>query len=108
MQIDTSRKEASKSVNANGFSTFWKVKFSLLRSALISSDVYAFIQALTSISAVIFLVSASWNLITVSILSAVDFGKLGVAAAYCVILFIIILFAFSILNLLLKQNERSM
>ncbi|MDY0393814.1 hypothetical protein RWE15_04280 [Virgibacillus halophilus] len=45
---------------------------------------------------------------TVSILSAVDFGKLGVAAAYCVILFVIIFLAFFVLNLLLKQNERSM
>src|SRR5699024_10530596 len=108
MQIDTSLEEASKSLNVNGFTTFWKVTFPLLRSALFSSAIYAFTRALTSISAVIFLVSASWNLMTVSILSAVDFGKLGVAAAYCVILFIIILVAFSILNLVLKQNERSM
>jgi len=108
MQIDSSLEEASKSLNANGLTTFWKVTFPLLRSALFSSAIYAFTRALTSISAVIFLVSASWNLMTVSILSAVDFGKLGVAAAYCVILFIIILVAFSVLNLALKQNERSM
>ncbi|MBY7142929.1 iron ABC transporter permease [Virgibacillus sp. NKC19-3] len=108
MQIDSSLEEASKSLNANGFTTFWKITFPLLRSALFSSAIYAFTRALTSISAVIFLVSASWNLMTVAILSAVDFGKLGVAAAYCVILFVIILIAFTGLNLLLKQNERSM
>ncbi|HLQ70697.1 MAG TPA: ABC transporter permease subunit, partial [Bacillota bacterium] len=108
MQIDTSLEEASKSLNANGFTTFWRITFPLLRSALFSSAIYAFTRALTSISAVIFLVSASWNLMTVAILSAVDFGKLGVAAAYCVILFVIIFIAFSVLNLLLKQNERSM
>jgi len=108
MQIDTSLEEASKSLNANGFTTFRKITFPLLRSALFSSAIYAFTRALTSISAVIFLVSASWNLMTVAILSAVDFGKLGVAAAYCVVLFIIIFLAFSSLNLLLKQNERSM
>lgn len=108
MQIDTSLEEASKSLNANGFTTFRKITFPLLSSALFSSAIYAFTRALTSISAVIFLVSASWNLMTVAILSAVDFGKLGVAAAYCVVLFIIIFLAFSSLNLLLKQNERSM
>ncbi|WP_449354181.1 ABC transporter permease [Virgibacillus natechei] len=108
MQIDSSLEEASKSLNANGFTTFWKITFPLLRSALFSSAIYAFTRALTSISAVIFLVSASWNLMTVAILSAVDFGKLGVAAAYCVILFVIVFFAFTVLNLLLKQNERSM
>ena len=107
-QIDPSLEEASKSLNANGFTTFRKITFPLMRSALFSSAIYAFTRAMTSISAVIFLVSASWNLMTVAILSAVDFGKLGVAAAYCVILFVIILLAFSGLNLLLKQNERSM
>src|SRR5699024_3346012 len=107
-QIYTSLEEASKSLNAGGFTTFRKVTFPLLSSALFSSAIYAFTRAMTSISAVIFLVSASWNLMTVAILSAVDFGKLGVAAAYCVILFVIISVAFVILNLLLKQNERSM
>ncbi|WP_269410359.1 ABC transporter permease [Lentibacillus daqui] len=107
-QIDPSLEEASKSLNANGFTTFRKITFPLMRSALFSSAIYAFTRAMTSISAVIFLVSASWNLMTVAILSAVDFGKLGVAAAYCVILFVIIFLAFSALNLLLKQNERSM
>lgn len=107
-QIDPSLEEASKSLNANGFTTFWRITFPLMKSALFSSAIYAFTRAMTSISAVIFLVSASWNLMTVAILSAVDFGKLGVAAAYCVILFVIILLAFSGLNLLLKQNERSM
>lgn len=108
MQIDTSLEEASKSLNAGGFTTFRKVTFPLLSSALFSSAIYAFTRAMTSISAVIFLVSASWNLMTVAILSAVDFGKLGVAAAYCVILFVIILVVFVSLNFLLKQNERSM
>ncbi|MEN1966511.1 iron ABC transporter permease [Lentibacillus sp. N15] len=107
-QIDPSLEEASKSLNANGFTTFRKITFPLMKSALFSSAIYAFTRAMTSISAVIFLVSASWKLMTVAILSAVDFGKLGVAAAYCVILFVIIFLAFSGLNLLLKQNERSM
>lgn len=106
-QIDPSLEEASKSLGANGFTTFRKVTLPLIKPAMFSSAIYGFTRAMTSISAIIFLVSASWNLMTVSILSAVDFGKLGVAAAYCVILFIIILLAFSVLNILLKQSERS-
>ncbi|WP_200809542.1 ABC transporter permease [Virgibacillus dakarensis] len=107
-QIDPSLEEASKSLGASGFTTFRKITLPLIKSAMFSSAIYGFTRAMTSISAIIFLVSASWNLMTVSILSAVDFGRLSVAAAYCVLLLIIVLIAFSALNIFLKQSERSM
>lgn len=52
--------------------------------------VLAFVRAMTAISATIFLVSANWNLMTVQILNQVGSGRLGVAAAFS----IVILFVF--------------
>src|SRR5699024_6231994 len=69
-QIGTSMEEASTSLGASGLVTFRRVTLPLIRSALFSGLIYAFVKAMTSISAVIFLVSAGWGLMTVSILSA--------------------------------------
>jgi len=48
---------------------------------------------MTAVSAAIFLVSSSWNLMTVQIMSQVESGRLGAAAAFSVILVAIILLA---------------
>jgi len=45
------------------------------------------------VSAAIFLVSSSWNLMTVQIMSQVESGRLGAAAAFSVLLVGIILLA---------------
>lgn len=58
---------------------------------------------MTAVSAVIFLVSASYNLLTVSIMSQVDAGKLGVAAAYSTVLILIVLFVTGLLKWLLNR-----
>ncbi|WP_166999299.1 ABC transporter permease [Paramicrobacterium fandaimingii] len=99
-QIGTSMEEASMSLGASGFVTFRRVTLPLIRSALFSGLIYAFVKAMTSISAVIFLVSAGWNLMTVSILSAVDQSRFGDAAAYCTLLIAIVLVALGILKFL--------
>lgn len=49
-------------------------------------------------SAVIFLVSAKYNLITASILAQVESGRIGVASAYCTLLIILMIVAMLILN----------
>ena len=58
---------------------------------------------MTSISAVIFLVSVHWSLLTVMIMSEVENSRLGVAAAYCVILMGIVLIAFAVLSILVNN-----
>ena len=52
-------------------------------------------EKLARISAVIFLVSVYWNLLTVMIMSEVENSRLGAAAAYCVVLMGIVLVAFA-------------
>ncbi|MGF3056892.1 ABC transporter permease [Microbacterium sp. YY-01] len=106
-QIDSSIEEASTMLGASGMRTFWSVTLPLIRPALFSGAMYAFVRAMTSISAVIFLVSAGWNLMTVTILSYVEAGRLGIASAYVAILLGIVAIVYLTLNALLKQSERS-
>lgn len=102
-QVDISIEEASANLGANGFQTFFKISLPLMRSALFSALVYSFVKSMTAISAVIFLVSVNWNLMTVSILSQIESSRMGAAAAYVIILIVIILTAIGILQLLVNR-----
>ncbi len=97
-QIDPSIEEAARNLGANGVTTFRKITLPLIAPAFFSGLVFAFVRAMTAISAAIFLVSAHWNLLTVQILSQVGSGRLGVAAAFSVILVGIVLFAIVVIS----------
>ena len=58
---------------------------------------------MTAISAVIFLISAKYNLLTTAIYSQVDVGKFGVAAAYSTILIVIVLVVSEGLKFLMRR-----
>lgn len=88
-QIDPSIEEAAQNLGADGVTTFRKVTLPLIAPAFFSGLVYAFVRAMTAISAAIFLVSANWNLMTVQILNQVGSGRLGVAAAFSVVVIVI-------------------
>ena len=75
----------------------------LIAPAFFSGLVYAFVRAMTAISAAIFLVSAHWNLMTVQILSQVGSGRLGVAAAFSVVLIAIVVAAIGMIGLLVRR-----
>lgn len=92
-QIDPSIEEASQNLGADGLTTFRKVTLPLIGPAFFSGLVFAFVRAMTAISAAIFLVSAKWNLMTVQILNEVGSGRLGVAAAFSIVLLGIVLVA---------------
>lgn len=97
-QVDSCIEEASATLGANNFYTFCKVSLPLMRSALFSGLLNAFVRSMTSVSAVIFLVSVDWNLLTVSIMSEIESSRLGVASSYCVVLMIIVLIALFVLE----------
>lgn len=101
-QVDRSIEEASTILGANSFKTFWTISLPLMKTAFFSGLVFSFVRSMTSISAIIFLVSVSWNLVTVSILSQVESSRMGAAAAYCIILIIIILVVISIMELIVN------
>ena len=105
-QIDPSIEEAAQNLGASVLTTFRKVTLPLIAPAFFSGLVFAFVRAMTAISAAIFLVSANWNLMTVQILNQVGSGRLGVAAAYSVILIIIVVVAIGIISAFIGRWSR--
>ncbi|MDQ0252931.1 iron(III) transport system permease protein [Evansella vedderi] len=101
-QIDPSIEEASTNLGANQSQTFFGIVLPLIKPAFFSGLVYSFVKSMTAMSAVIFLISARYNLITASILSQVESGRIGVASAYCTILIIIMIISLLILNGMLR------
>lgn len=102
-QIDPAIEEAAQDLGAGTFKVFRSVTIPLIKSAFFSGLVYSFVRSMTAVSAVIFLVSANVNLLTVAIMSHVDVGRLGVAAAYSTVLIIIVLIVVGILTLILNR-----
>jgi iron(III) transport system permease protein len=58
---------------------------------------------MTSLSAIIFLVSAKWRIVTASILSEWEQGGVGVAAAYSTVIIILVMIAIIVLNLIINK-----
>jgi iron(III) transport system permease protein len=102
-QIDPAIEEAATNLGATTQTTFRRVTLPLLVPAFFSGLVFSFVRAMTAISAAIFLVSADWNLMTVQILSQTEAGRLGAAAAFSVLLILIIMAAIGLIRLVLGR-----
>lgn len=102
-QIDPGIEEAATDLGASSQTVFRRITLPLISPAFFSGLVFAFVRAMTAISAAIFLVSADWNLMTVQILAQVSSGRLGAAAAFSLILVAIILFAILIIRILVDK-----
>jgi iron(III) transport system permease protein len=106
-QIDPSIEEAAQNLGADGVTTFRRVTLPLIAPAFFSGLVFAFVRAMTAISAAIFLVSANWNLMTVQILNQVGSGRLGVAAAFSIVLLGIVLVAVGVIGALVGRRAET-
>ena len=98
LQIDNSIEEASTILGADTGYSFRRITLPLLRNAFFSGIVYSFTKAITAVSAVIFLVSARWNLVTSKIYSLFDQAKYSQAAAFVTMLVLILLVFIGIFN----------
>ena len=96
--VDPSIEEAAIDLGADSRKTFLKITLPLMIPAFFSGLIFSFVRAMTAISAAIFLVSSRWNLMTVQIMSQVDSGRLGAAAAFSLILVVLILIAMFIIR----------
>ncbi|MSP67620.1 MAG: iron ABC transporter permease [Alphaproteobacteria bacterium] len=105
-QIDRSLDEASLTLGASSATTVRRVVMPLLRPALIAALVYSFVRAMTSVSAVIFLVSAKYNMATTYIVGRVEAGEFGLAIAYSATLIVVMLLA--IVGIQLAVGERKL
>ena len=98
-QIDKSLDEASHTLGARSATTLRRVVVPLLRPAIIAALVYSFVRAMTAVSAVIFLVTAEYNMATAYIVGRVEAGEFGLAIAYSCVLIAIMLAVIGLIQL---------
>src|SRR6185436_19603479 len=103
-QIDRSLEEASLTLRNGPAATVRRVVVPLLRPAIVAGLVYGFVTAMTTVSAVIFLVSPGVMLSTVYIVNLAEAGTYGMAIAYSSVLIVLMLLA--ILGIELLVGER--
>ena len=95
-QIDPAIEEASTNLGADAQLTFRQVTLPLILPAFVAGLIFSFARHMTSLSAIIFLSSAKWPILTALIMSEVEQGGTSVAAAYSMVLIAIVLIAISL------------
>lgn len=104
-QIDRNLDEASTTLGAGGLTTLRRVLLPLLKPALTAALIYGFVRAMTTVSAVIFLVSPEHDLATVYIINRVINSDYGVAIAYSAVLIVLMLATISLVRLLVGKRS---
>ena len=104
-QLDRSLDEASLMLRASTSQTLFRVVLPLLKPALATALVYSFVRAMTTVSAVIFLVTAEYDLATTYIISRVGNGDYGVALAYCTVLMALMGLAIGLVQWLVGERR---
>jgi iron(III) transport system permease protein len=104
-QLDRSLDEASITLGANSATTLRRVILPLMGPAILAALTYSFVRAITSVSAVIFLVSARNNMATSFIVGRVENGEFGIAIAYAAVLIVTMLLAILALQLLIGRRK---
>jgi len=105
-QIDPSIEEASNILGADAQYTFRKVTLPLILPALLAGLIFSFTRHMTSLSAIIFLVSARWRIVTASILSEWEQGGVSIAAAYSTVIILFVLIAIGVLSFVTNRLLR--
>jgi len=103
-QIDRALEEASVTLRASFATTLRRIVLPLIRPAIISALVFSFVRSVTAISAVVFLVSAKWQLSTKVILDQAENGRYGLATAYSTVLIVIMALAIALMYLLVGKS----
>lgn len=107
-QIDQALEEASVTLRASFAMTVRRIVLPLIRPAIISALVFSFVRAVTAISAVVFIVSAKWQLSTKVILDQAENGRYGLATAYSTVLIVIMAAAIALMYFLVgRRTARS-
>lgn len=104
-QLDKSLDEAAITLRASTFRTLRTVVLPLLKPAIVTALVYSFVRAMTTVSAVIFLVSAEYEMATVFIINRVINGDYGLAIAYSTTLIVLMMAAIGLINLVVGQRR---
>ncbi|MGB1209066.1 MAG: ABC transporter permease, partial [Paracoccaceae bacterium] len=104
-QLDKSLDESSLTLGANSWQTFRRVILPLLRPAILAALVYSFVRAMTAISAVIFLVSAEYDMATSYIIGRVENNDYGLAIAYSTALIFVMLAVVAVMQVMVGRTQ---
>jgi iron(III) transport system permease protein len=104
-QLDKSLDEASTMLRAGTATTLRRVVLPLLKPALVAALVYSFVRSMTTVSAVIFLVTAENELATTYIIGRVGNGDYGVALVYCTVLIVLMSLATALIQFLVGERK---
>jgi iron(III) transport system permease protein len=103
LQIDNSIEEASTILGADSGYSFRRISLPMLKNAFFSGIVYSFVKAITAVSAIIFLVSPKWNLVTSKIYTLFDQAKYSQAAAFVTMMVVILLIFIGLFNMVINK-----
>ena len=104
-QLDKSLDEASITLRASTLRTLTHVVLPLIRPAIVTALVYSFVRAMTTVSAVIFLTSAQYEMATVFIINRAINGDYGLAIAYSTVLIAMMMIAIGIIQLAVGERN---
>ena len=104
-KMDSSVEEAAISLGASRFYTFRRVVFPVLKRPWLLGTLYIVVSGLCALSAVIFLISAKHDLLSVSIYGFAESGKIGMACALSTYLILVVLIVMSLIRLIEKQGK---
>lgn len=104
-QLDKSLDEASLTLGASTWRTFTRIILPLMRPAILAALVFSFVRAMTAISAVIFLVSAEYNMATSYIIGRVENNDYGIAIAYSSTLIVVMLVIVALMQFAVGRSK---
>ena len=104
--IDPSIEEAAVSLGSDTLRTFFKIVFPLSSVAFFQNFVYFFMRSMTTISAVIFLVSATVHLAAIEIIMLDNDGWTASANAMCTCIIAIVLVMLGLLQLTAQKTTK--
>jgi iron(III) transport system permease protein len=104
-QLDKSLDEASTTLRASAFRTLNQVVLPLIKPAVVTALVYSFVRAMTTVSAVIFLVSAEYEMATVFIINRTINGDYGLAIAYSTVLILLMMAVIGLIQLAVGERR---
>ena len=84
--LDGEFEAVSASLKVPWYKTFWRVTLPICTPALVDIARYFFINAMTTISAVVFLYSADTKVASIAILNLDEAGEIGAAAAMAIMI----------------------
>lgn len=97
-QISPEIEDASANLGGSTLYTFRKITLPLIEPAFFAGLAYSFVRAMTAVSAVIFLVSARWNHLTVLILAQTEILRLGAASVLCLVLIVVVMGSLAVIR----------